>query len=440
VSRFSRFLLPLAFALAFTLPPLLVGGVGIGRAMLASLAKAPSLSTALPAQPAHDPSKPTAVVLAGNHNTESSDLLGPYETLATSGRFNVYVAAPERRPSPLFPGKLNLVPHYSFAEYDQAFGGRPDLVVVPYIPDAEPAVLEWIRAKAAAGSTILSICAGAQVVADAGVLGGQSATTHHDTLPVVEKSHPEVQWVHNRRYVDSGQFISSAGITSGVDASLYTLERFFGRDVADQTAQAMGYPHTRFLDDPTWLVPSNNIVQTLPNAYRMHPTQIGMVLYDGVREVEVSSILDTYPRSYAAEVQPLGLESGIIQTRHGLDLLAPADLSTASKVDRVLLPGAPDTSTAARVDVWAAGRGLRAERIHGSGAYAYDATLRDMAHDESNSVVREAATGLEYPTRDLQLTGPEWRLDLVARPLALGLLGLSALLLLRNRRRLAVGA
>jgi AraC family transcriptional regulator, transcriptional activator FtrA len=276
------------------------------------------------------------------------------------------------------------------------------------------------------------------VVADAGVLGGQAATTHHNTLPVVEKSHPEVQWVHNRRYVDSGQFISSAGITSGVDATLYTLGRLFGREVADQTAQAMGYPHTRFLDDSTWLVPANNILPVLPNAYRVHPTQIGLVLYDGLREVEVSSILDTYPRSYATEVDPLTLQPGIIQTRHGLDLVAPEDLSTAPNLDRVLLPGAPDASTAALVDGWAAGRGLRAERIHASGAYAYDATLRDMAHDEGNSVVREAATGLEYPTRDLQLAGPEWRPDLVVRPLALGLIGLGALLLVRHQRRLAV--
>ena len=97
MSRFSRFLLPLAFALAFALPP-------------------------LPVPPAYDPSKPTAVVVAGNQNTESSVLLGPYETLSTSGRFNVSVAAPERRPSPPFPGELNLVPHCSFAEYDQALG------------------------------------------------------------------------------------------------------------------------------------------------------------------------------------------------------------------------------------------------------------------------------------------------------------------------------
>ena len=82
-----------------------------------------------------------------------------------------------------------MVPHYSFAQYDTAFGKAVDLLVV----------------------------------ADAGVLVGQSATTHHDTLPVVEQSHPEVQWVLGKRWVDSGQFISSAGITSGVDATLHTL-------------------------------------------------------------------------------------------------------------------------------------------------------------------------------------------------------------------------
>lgn len=65
---------------------------------------------------------------------------------------------PERQPSPLFPGILNLVPHYSFAEYDATFGGAVDSVVVPCIPDAitdDPAVLDWIRAKAESGTTIL---------------------------------------------------------------------------------------------------------------------------------------------------------------------------------------------------------------------------------------------------------------------------------------------
>jgi hypothetical protein len=74
-----------------------------------------------------------------------------------------------------------------------------------------------------------------------------------------------------------------------------------------------------------------------------------------------------------------------------------------------LVPGTPDASVGAIADGWAAERGLVAERIHASGAYAYDATLADMARDESNAIVREAGIGLEYPTRDLHLDGPEWR-------------------------------
>jgi putative intracellular protease/amidase len=267
------------------------------------------------------------------------------------------------------------------------------------------------------------------------VLGGHSATTHHDTLPVVERDHPEVQWIHGLRYVDSGQFISSAGITSGVDATLYTLKRFYGREIADQTAQAMGYTHTRFLDDPTWLVPTPNNLPIFANLYRWDWTQLGMVLYDGVREVELSSILDTYPRSYATTVHPLALHPGVVQTRHGLDLIAAEDLASAPALDRLLVPGTPDAGIDAIADGWAAEHGLVAERIHASGAYAYDATLADMARHESNLIVREAGIGLEYPTGSLQLNGPDWRWDVLARPLALGLIGLGALVLIGRRRR-----
>src|SRR5205809_592269 len=94
-----------------------------------------------------------------------------------------YVVAPERNAAPLNPLPLNLccawvdiVPHYSFAEYDATFGA-PDLIVIPAIPRATPgnpdaAVLEWLRTRPDAHTVVLSICAGAQVVADAGILAG----------------------------------------------------------------------------------------------------------------------------------------------------------------------------------------------------------------------------------------------------------------------------
>ena len=437
----KRMMSVLVLVLAFVLPPLLVGGAGAALAFLGQRTEPPPpLNQMLPERPVHDPTRRTAVIVAGNSPTESSDLMGPYETLATSGRFNVYVAAPERILTPLYPGDLSIVPHYSFAEYDAAFGGAVDLLVVPYIPNAEtadPAVLRWIREKADAGTTVLSICAGALTVADAGVLEGQAVTTHHFTMLLAERKHPEVRWVRGRRYVDAGQFISAAGVTSGVDATLYTLGRMFGRETADRTAQAMGYPHTRFLDDATWNARLRDDLSVAPNFYRWGRSDIGLVLYDGVRELELASVVDTYPRSLGATVRTLAPERRIIRSRHGLDLVPRHDFSTAPALDRVLVPGdslAPGAVVA--VQAWAAQHaGLVVERIHAGGGFLYDATLRDLARRQSNGVASAVANQLEYPTRDVQLDGPAVQPDLLFRPLALGLLGLGAAVWLRRRPR-----
>jgi transcriptional regulator GlxA family with amidase domain len=116
------------------------------------------------------------------------------------------------------------------------------------------------------------------MVADAGILGGYTVTSHHVTLPVVRKSHPEVNWVSGVRYVDDGRFISSAGVPSGIDATLYTVQRFFGRAAADETARRIGYPHTRFLDDPTRVVSDDMDTAALPNLFRLGRRRIGLLL------------------------------------------------------------------------------------------------------------------------------------------------------------------
>jgi AraC family transcriptional activator FtrA len=434
--RLGRLVMPFMFILAFVLPPaaVVLGVAQYGGMLTQKELQVPAFDARLPQRPPHDAAKKTALVVAGNTATESSDLLGPYEVLATSGEYNVYVVTPERKLTPLIPipqqlccGTLDLMPHYSFAEYEQTFGATPDLVVVPYIPYAstqDVAVLEWLR-HLPEQTTILSICGGAQMVADAGLLGGHSAASHHTIYPIVQQSHPEVNWTHGLRYVDDGRFISSAGVTSGVDAALHTLDRFFGRDVALRTAEQMGYPHTEFLDDPTWhftevrsLFPA-----IMPNAFRGERTQIGLLLYNGIREVALSSITDTYPRSTAADVIGIGLTDGILRTAHGLDLLPRLNLSTATELDRLLVPGTLDRVAADEVDRWAAGRGLTAEHIHAAGGYPYDLTLRDLARHETRPIAVWAAAWLEYPIADLGLQGREWQLELILRAFGIGVLG-----------------
>jgi putative intracellular protease/amidase len=449
VSRLARRLLTgTAYTLTVALPLFLALATAVaGLAAQGPFSPAPAFAGELSAPPAHDPAKPTAVILAGNGMTEVSDLLGPYEVLAASGRLNVYVIAPERRPTPLGPvpaqhccAWVDLVPHYSFAEYERTVGVTPDLVVVPYIPyaaegQADAAVLAWLRGRLGEQTVILSICGGAQMVADSGILAGRTVTSHHVTLPVVRKSHPEVNWVTGLRYVDDGRFISSAGVTSGIDASLYTLGRFFGRAAAEETARRIGYPHTRFLDDPSWIFDASNDAVALPNLFRLGRATIGLLVYPGVGEIELSSVTDTYPRALSTDVLTIGAERAIVRTRHGLDLLPRHDLVSAPSVDRMLIPGQPAAAVAAPAERWAATHAAHAvERIHAAGGYPYDLTFGDMARHQTRLVTRNAAAWIEYPTAHLDLGARDWDPSLVARPITLLALGALATLGLRRVR------
>lgn len=443
IARLVRPLMkPLSYVLALTLPPLLVLAVGfVGATLQNPLAPPPALAGPLPDRPAHDPTKPIAVVLAGNAGTEVSDLFGPYETLAASGAFNVYVVAPERKLTPIVPvpvqhccAAMDLMPHYSFAEYDQLIGAAPDVIVVPYIPLAAPgqadaAVLAWLRERPGERTIVLSICGGAQMVADSGILDGHTATSHHTILRGVKQTHPAVDWVSGVRYVDDGRFISSAGVASGVDATLYTLQRFIGRDGALATARRIGYPHTEFLDDRTWEVPAESDLVTFPNLWRADRTQIGLFLYPGVDELALSSVTDTYPRALATDVLTIGTERTMIRTRHGLDVVPRYSLDSAPTPDRMLIPGTPDAAVVAPMERWTEARvGRAAEYIHAGGGYAYDLTLADMAQQETRPIARNTARWIEYPTMGLDLGGRDWQPTVALRVAGLSLLGLAILL------------
>jgi hypothetical protein len=144
------------YLLAFVVPPVLVGVVGV-EAGLADRYEGPPAAARvqaeeLPAPPRHDPDKPTAVVLLSNEGSEVTDVLAPYEVLSESGAFNVYTAAPEREVATL-SGGLDVLPQLSFAELDRRLeGGDPDVVVVPAMWDvgtpAHRPVAEWLREHA----------------------------------------------------------------------------------------------------------------------------------------------------------------------------------------------------------------------------------------------------------------------------------------------------
>jgi hypothetical protein len=197
----------------------------------------------------------------------------------------------------------------------------------------------------------------------------------------------------------------------------------------------MGYPHTEYLDDPTWIVPDDSDLALVPNLFRIQRTQIGLFLYQGVGEIELSSVAGTYPNALTMDVQTVGATREIIRTQHGLDLVPRYALDSAPSLDRLFIPGQPDAAAAQPADRWAmAHLGGPAERIDAGGAYPYDATVMDLAKHETRLVARSAAIAIEYPVRQLDLGTRDWSLALVLRPILLAVIGAGLLTALRRHR------
>jgi transcriptional regulator GlxA family with amidase domain len=454
----QRYLAPVkrlfAYALAIVLILFLAGAVGVGIRLGTSNSadtNPPPYTGALPTPTAYNPGKRTAVVIAANSGTEGSDFLAPYAVLGTSGAFNLYAVAPERRITHLFPGGtlvrgVDVVPHYSFSEYDKAIGSNPDLIVVPFMPYKQApeyrTILQWIRAHAGPHTIVLSICAGAENLADTGLLDGHSATTHHNSFALIAQQHPNVKLVHGVRYVADRNIISSAGITAGVDATLFTLQHMLGRDAALDVARQIDYPYTRFLDDPSYTPPAAglatgpSLATLFLSGYQLGTSHLGVALYDGMSELALASVVDTYPHQGVLTVDTVAPARTVVRSQHGLALIARWSFADAPRLDRIILPGRDSSvDTTAAFERWAEARyQLPVERVHAAGGYVYDITFDDMARRAGRVVTNEAVYFLEYPLGRVQIAAPLLSLDMIVHIFAWALLGLGLAVAIDRRR------
>jgi putative intracellular protease/amidase len=444
--KMNRKLLLLAravvYLIAFVVLPVLDGVVGV-KAGLSDRYEGPPdaarvQSGELPAPPRHDPDKPTAVVLLSNQGSEVTDVLAPYEVLFESGAFNVYAVAPEREAATL-SGGLDVLPQLSLAQLDRRLEGEdPDVVVVPAMWDVGSAehrpVAEWLREHAQGTETVMSVCDGAEVLADAGLLDGRRATANWANIAKWERRYSNTEWVRGLRYVEDGNVMTAAGVTSGVSATLRVLRGYVGEEAAAGLARKVGYPDQRIGDEPRIpadrLTASDRALYVLSGAYGWGKPRIGVVLTEGTSEIELASVFDAYPgpvfTSKTTSLAPEG-PSSPVRSEHGLFFVPRYDLEGAPALDRVLVPGRTAPSvTDPRVRSWAQENGLEPEHVHAEApaGFPFDATLSDLAEHQNAPVARFTARLLEYPTDHLDLAGGGWPFAHLLRPLAVGLLGL----------------
>jgi transcriptional regulator GlxA family with amidase domain len=187
---------------------------------------------------------------------EVLDACGPFEVFSVAAR----VARRDRPadPAPFTVITLSAGPTTTV----RARGGLPliadrlladappvDLAVVPGGVtgpiERDPAVLGWLRATAAAGSTVVSVCTGAFALAEAGLLDGLPATTHWEDQAELAARFPAVRVRDDARYLDCGAVATSAGVSAGIDLALHLVARLAGEPLAGATARQMDYPWTR---------------------------------------------------------------------------------------------------------------------------------------------------------------------------------------------------
>jgi transcriptional regulator GlxA family with amidase domain len=139
-------------------------------------------------------------------------------------------------------GGMRVLPTVAWADCP-----RLDLLVVPGGMGSRAAMLNepllgFVRAQAAGAELVASVCTGALILAQAGLLSGLRATTHWRSLDLLQERFPEVQVDRLAQVVDEGRIMTSAGIAAGIDLALMIVRRWHGEAVARAAARNMEYP------------------------------------------------------------------------------------------------------------------------------------------------------------------------------------------------------
>jgi putative intracellular protease/amidase len=217
--------------------------------------------------PAVEPLKPPTsgrinVAFIISDGADVMDIAGPWEVfsdamLTSKGQpwhaadgedmvmpFAVYTVSDSLKP--VDAGGLTIVPNYTF---DTA--PKPQVIVIPAQGGRTEAQKAWLLKNSGQADITMSVCTGASMLAAYGLLDGKTATTHHLYQQAMQKKYQGVQFISGTRFVEHGKVATAGGLTSGMDLALHVVERYYGREVAEVTADYLEY-HSDLWKNPEY--------------------------------------------------------------------------------------------------------------------------------------------------------------------------------------------
>ncbi|WP_175047014.1 DJ-1/PfpI family protein [Burkholderia lata] len=286
----------------------------------------PTLTTAVPKD---GRARPLVAIVADNAGTETTDFVVPYSILKASGAVDVVAVSTGAGAVELMPA-LRMLADTTFERFDAATPAGADVVIVPALHRADsPVVLAWLRKQAAGGATMVAICEGAEVLANAGLLRHRVATSHWYSRDGLRRRFADTTWIDDRRYVMDGNVMTTSGVSASLPASLALLSALAGPTAARETA--------RTLDVQTWsdkhdgsrfALNARAIVTALVNRVAFWRGEtFDLPVESGFDELPVALTADAWARTWRSDVVATA-DAREIVSKHGLRLLTrPASVA-----------------------------------------------------------------------------------------------------------------
>jgi putative intracellular protease/amidase len=283
--------------------------------------------------------RPLFAIIGINDATEVTDYLMARGILGRADVADVVALATGPGPVRLYPA-LAVMPDATVAEFEARHPEGADYVIVPAMSrDDDPAALAFIRGQAGKGAIVVGVCAGAKVVAAAGLLEGKRATTHWYYRGKLRKIEPDLAYVPDRRFVVDGKVATTTGVTASAPMMLTLVEAIAGPAKAREVAESLGLER--------WDARHRSAAfgVTRPFALTALGNRLGfwrherlaLPVADGVDEVALALVADAWSRTWRSEVEAVA--AGAVTTRGGLRLLP--DVATSSGSAMTPLDGAP---------------------------------------------------------------------------------------------------
>lgn len=321
--------------------------------------------------------RPVVAIIGLNDATEVTDYLMPYGILKRADVAEVMAVATGPGPVRLYPA-LKVEPDTTVADFDVKHPDGADYVIVPAMSrDDDPAVMQWLKQQAAKGAVIVGVCAGAKVVAAAGLLDGKQATTHWYFVNEMRSEHPSIRYIADRRIVIDKGVATTTGITASMPMSLTLIEAIAGRAKAEAVARDINLAGWDARHD------SNAFKFTRPFALTAignsvafwNYERLGIELSPGIDEVSLALVADAWSRTFKSRAVTFTKSGETLTTKSGLRVI-PDRAGTDWPKETLIAPVANQPP-----------------------AKALDETLRNIGERYGARTADFVAVQLEYPVQ-----------------------------------------